>query len=186
MIFNSLSEVFDHMDGVRDQFTARVRELDETRHGARPDEKTWCVAELVEHLSITEKSITGVVERLLVKSEEIGAPPAAGGLLAVPAKFPSAVRRIDGHKAEAPARIKPQGGVPVGDSLASLEASREHIRSLRSRMEAVDLSEAKFPHPMLGDLTLPQWLVFISEHEARHAAQMENILQRGETVSTET
>jgi len=179
MIFNSLDEIFAHLDEVRNELTGKVRGLEESQLNQRCDGAGWCPEELVEHLSITEGSITKVVERLLAKSEELNNPPPAEGKIDPPVKFTSVVRQTELNKVEAPERIRPQGGVPVSESLERLERSRGHIKSLRSRMEAVDLSEAKFPHPVMGELNLYQWLIFISEHEARHLAQMENILKSG-------
>lgn len=182
MIFHSLDEIFAHIDDVRAALVKRIRELDEAQKSRRADEAGWSPEELIEHLSITEKSLTGVVERLLRKSEELNAPAPVDGKIDPPVKFTSAVRNLDnGFKAEAPERIRPQGGVSLDESLANLAASREHIKSLRPRMEAVDLSQAKFPHPNMKDLDLYQWLVFISEHEARHLAQLENILKTGDS-----
>ncbi len=164
------------MDEVRTSLTDKVGALGDAELNARCNGEGWCPEELIEHLSIVEKSITNVVERLLAKSEELNRPAGADGKIDPPVKFTSVVRKTELNKVEAPERIRPQGGVPVAESLEKLEESREYIRGLRSRMAAVDLSEAKFPHPMMGELNLYQWLVFISEHEARHLAQIENIL----------
>lgn len=177
MLFHSLDEIFAHIDEVRSALVSRIRELDEAQLDKRSD-KGWSAVELAEHLSMTEKSLTGVVERLLKKSEELNVPASADGKIDPPVKFTSAVRRLDnGFKAEAPERIRPQGGVSIDESLGNLEATREHIKSLRPRMAAFDLSQAKFPHPNMKELDLYQWLVFIAEHEARHLAQLENILK---------
>jgi hypothetical protein len=176
MIFNSLDEIFAHIDGVRTSLTNKVKELGDADLNQRCQGEGWCPEELVEHLSIVERSITNVVERLLAKSEEINRPAGADGKIDPPVKFTSAVRKAGLNKVEAPERIRPQGGVPVAESLEKLEESRGYIRGLRPRMAAIDLSDAKFPHPMMGELNLYQWLVFISEHEARHLAQIENIL----------
>ena len=165
------------MDEVRTALTDKVKSLDDAQLNQRCDGKGWCPEELTEHLSIVERSIIGVVERLLSRSEELNAPPAPDGRIDPPVKFTSMVRKTELNKVEAPERIRPQGGVPVAESLEKLRESREYLKSLRARMAAVDLSEAKFPHPVMGELNLYKWLIFVSEHEARHLAQMENILK---------
>ena len=170
------------MDEVRTALTDRVAGLDESQLKQRCDGEGWCPEELAEHLAIVESSITGVVERLLAKSEELNTAPGAEGKIDPPVKFPSVVRNPEFLKVEAPERIRPTGGVPVSESLARLEQSRRAIKSLLPRMAAVDLSAAKFPHPLMGELNLYQWLLFISEHEARHLAQMENILLGARTA----
>ena len=185
MLFNSLDEIFTHMDSVRAELNGRIGSLDEAEHGLRNNGEGWCPEELAEHLALVEKSVTGVVDRLLRKSEELNTPPPADGKIDPPVKFPSAVRKTEMNKVEAPDRIRPRGGVPAAQSLQELKTSREYIVSLRPRMEAVSLSEAKFPHPVMGELDLYQWLLFIAEHEARHLAQIENILkQNGAAAAT--
>lgn len=165
------------MDEVRIALADRVGSLGESQLNQRCDGQGWCPEELVEHLAIVEGSIIGVVERLLAKSEEFDQAPGDGGKIDPPVKFTSAVRKRELFKVEAPERLRPSSGVPAGQSLEKLERSRAHIKGLRTRMAAVDLSAAKFPHPVMGELNLYQWLIFISEHEARHLAQIENILK---------
>src|ERR1700754_464126 len=93
MLFNSLDEIFDHMDGVRAEVVTRLQSLDGSQLSSRNNGEGWSPQELAEHLSIVEKSITGVVERLLGKSEELNIPTAANGKIEPPVKFPSAVRK---------------------------------------------------------------------------------------------
>ena len=179
MLFNSLDEIFTHLDTVRGELTGRITGLDDTELSLRNNGEGWNPQELAEHLSMVERSVTGVVERLLAKSEELNISARADGRIEPPVKFPSAVRDPERGKIEAPERIRPAGSVPVDESLHSLNRSREHIKSLRPRMELVDLSQAKFPHPAMGEIDLYQWLLFIAEHEARHLTQIENILKSG-------
>jgi DinB superfamily len=178
MLFHSLDEIFTHLDTVRGDVVKRLETMDESQLGSRHNDQGWNPQELAEHLSIVEKSITGVVERLLSKSEELGVPASPDGKIDPPVKFTSLVRNPEMNKVEAPERIRPQGNIPVAESLQNLAASREHIKSLRPRMAALDLSQAKFPHPVMNELDLYQWLLFIAEHEARHLAQIENILKQ--------
>jgi hypothetical protein len=177
MIFNSQDEIFAVLDETRLELDRRIKGLNETQLATRENEEGWSVQELVEHLSMVERSVIGIVDRLLAKSEELNVSPGADGKIDPPVKFTSRVRRTDMEKVQAPERIRPQGDIPVTESLEKLEESRRYIKSLRPRMAAVDLSNAKFPHAMLGELSLYQWLLFVSQHEARHLAQIENILK---------
>jgi hypothetical protein len=184
MIFNSLDEIFAHIDKVRKGLTDRFFGLNASDLNLRNNGQGWNPPELAEHLSVVEKSITGVLERLLVKSEELNVPARADGQIEPPVKFPSVVRDPEAYKVEAPERIRPQGEKTIDVSLKDLERSREYINSLRPRMATVDLSEAKFPHPAMGDINMYQWLIFIAEHEARHLTQLENILKSESNSST--
>ena len=72
--------------------------------------------------------------------------------------------------------IRPEGSMKIAESLAGLQQSRAALHKLRPRLEAVDLSNAKFPHPAFGTMNLYYWLAFIGLHEARHLRQIAEIL----------
>jgi hypothetical protein len=64
----------------------------------------------------------------------------------------------------------------VDDSLASLLMSRERLRDILIDNCDVDLSSIKRPHPLLRDLDMYQWALFVAQHEERHRRQIERTL----------
>ena len=84
---------------------------------------------------------------------------------------------IAGMKVEAPARVQPTGDVTIDQAREILCSSRRALDSLRADLEQFDLSDARFPHPFLADLTAVEWLKVAGGHELRHTKQIEKLLQ---------
>ncbi|MBK8315575.1 MAG: hypothetical protein IPL01_16800 [Acidobacteria bacterium] len=78
-------------------------------------------------------------------------------------------------KWQAPDMVKPKGGIGVEQSIAGNRQIIDELFALKSRIDAVDLSDKKWNHPLLGDLNIYQWLVLFGEHEERHRVQIDEI-----------
>jgi uncharacterized damage-inducible protein DinB len=174
MIYNSVAEIFNDIDETRARLTGTVSGLSEAELSFRPNENAWTVAELVEHLAKTEASLVPLVFRLLKNAEAEGR--ASDGILNPPLSLVEAYETVKDAKLQAPEIIRPEGAARVSESLEKMNQTRETIRSLRPRLEAVDSTNTAFPHPFIGKMNLYQWLAFIGLHEARHLAQIEKIL----------
>lgn len=174
MIYNSVTEIFDSIDGTRAKLAQTVSDLSAGELNFRPAENAWTIAELVEHVAKTEASIVPVFFKLLKNAEAEAAP--SDGTINPPISLVEHHEKARTTRFQAPEMIRPEGAASVAESLAKLTESRETIRGLRSRLEAVDLSNTAFPHPAFGKLNLYQWLAFIGLHEGRHLEQIEKIL----------
>lgn len=172
MDFNSVSEIFDHIDAARARLLGAVEGLSEEQQHFRPAPDRWSVAQLCEHLSIVEGNVVGLLGKLLGKSEESGASRDDGAPFA-PVSIEEFVERSRDVKYDAPERIRPADAPSLSDSLAALDASRAALRALRPRIERADGHALRFPHPIWGPLDLYQWLLFVGAHESRHLAQIE-------------
>ena len=177
MDFRSVPEIYEHIDRTRARLLAAVEGLSEEQQTFSPAPGRWSVAELVEHLSMVEGNVAGLLDRLLGKAGESGAAGAdTPALFADPVSIEEFVERSRGVKLEAPERIRPTG-LSLADSLARLRESRAALHSLRPRVERADGRALRFPHPAWGPLDLYQWLLFLGAHEDRHLAQIEALKQ---------
>jgi DinB superfamily len=169
-VYNSVAEIYEEIDETRARLVGAVEELTDEQLAFRPSPEKWSVAELVEHLSITEGRVARMLGALLSK---LG-PDAerAEGSPFEPVTVAEFVERASREKYTAPEEIRPTG-VPLPDSLARLRDSRAAILDMRPRVELVDGTLARFPHPSWGPLDLYQWLAFLGLHEQRHLAQIE-------------
>jgi len=175
MNYNSVGEIFESIDGTRARLETSVGELAEGRDRFRAAPDRWCVAEIVEHLSIVEGNVVKLCEKLLAKAESDGLTREEGAPFA-PVSMDEFAERSR-QKFTAPEQIAPSGARPLPDSLAALRSSREALRALRPRIERVDGTHLRFPHPALGPINLYQWLLFVGGHELRHLAQIEAVKQ---------
>lgn len=192
MIYQSISDIYDANATVRRQITARVETLSEAQQTLHPTEGSWSVAEIVEHLSITEQNMVRLIGMLLNKAESApaetsSAPTGDAAHNAADTNAPATrafkpfsldhlVETIRDKKLTAPEQVRPGGQVALADSLASLERTRAAVESFRPRLEAANLDTATYPHPAFGELNAYEWLAFIGHHEARHLRQIESLL----------
>lgn len=174
MNYNSLSEIFDSLEKTRARLRARLESLTSAEGSFRSASGAWCAAEIAEHLAIIEEGLSKLFSVMLAKAEAGGLQRAAEKPFQ-PVTVAHLLERSQREKYVAPEKARPTGAVSIKDSLARLERSRQSIIDQRPRLEALDLTDVKYPHPVFGPLSVYQWLVFIGLHEARHLRQIESL-----------
>jgi len=172
MIYHSIADIFAANEQAQGKFLAAVSNLSDAQENFRPADGQWTIAEIAEHVGIVNDGFLRLAHKLLKEAEAAGNPPVADLNL--------------GHTAldengeqpppfRAPDRVHPQGGVRIADSLAKMRAALDGLAEIRSRLEAVGLSETSFPHPLFGPLNAYQWMILLGEHEDRHRGQIERL-----------
>jgi hypothetical protein len=180
MNYNSLSEIFDSIDETRGRLRARLESIPSAEEGARPSPGAWSVAEIAEHLSMIEERLSKLFPMMLMKAEAGGLQRGADKPFQ-PVTVAHLLERARREKYVAPETARPTGTVPLAESLARLDNSRESLRALRPRLEALDLTGVTYPHPVFGPMDAYQWLIFIGAHEARHLRQIESVMASEQT-----
>lgn len=183
MIYNSVAEIFDSIDETRGRLDARLTGLSVQQEGFQPTAGGWSIAEIVEHLAIMEERLLGLMSMMVKKAESAGTAQGGEAASFRPVSLDQFAERSRQEKYVAPETVRPQGGVSVQVSLERLHQSRAGLRALRPRIEATDLSSARYPHPAFGPLDLYHWLVMIGFHEDRHLRQIEALLSSPEYQS---
>ena len=179
MSYHTVADIFAANDEVRSRLVARVENLSEAQQEFRPGADAWSAAEIIEHLALIERRLTGLFNAMLKKIEGAGAEAQPRPMRPFSLdEFAEQARQ----KLDAPEGVRPRGGVRLADSLAQLRASRAALNALRPRVEAVDGASAIYPHPIFGPLNLYQWFAFIGVHEARHLRQIERLLEQMKSV----
>ena len=176
MTYTSVAQIYEEIDGTRERLYGRFEGLSDEQASAHPGEGAWSVAEIAEHLSLIEVGMLRLMKGLLSQVEAAGVQPGDGAAEMKPFTLDEHIERARNEKYVAPEIARPKGTTPLADSLARLRRSREELRALRPRIEAVDLSRATYPHPAFGPLNVYQWLAFIGQHEERHLRQAESAL----------
>ncbi|MBX6353736.1 MAG: DinB family protein [Thermoflavifilum sp.] len=148
--------------------------LDETRDeelNVQPAPGAWSVAQVLEHILLTDQSVIPVFRRALKEPR-----PFAGGGADVSAAADRSVPR------KAPDFVRPGDTPKTRDELreALTEARRTLLESARAVGDLDHLATlgAVVPHPVFGDISLRQWLEFVSYHERRHIEQARETLAR--------
>ena len=175
LIFASVEEIYQSLDRTRNKLIDAVSVLNETQANFRPTPEKWSATLIIEHLAKTEANLSRLVTKLLRTAE--GANIKSDGKINPPLSFAEIAEKVRGERLEAPAFIAPEGATSIADSLKQLAESRRALLELRARIEAVDGSNAEYPHPFFGQFNLYQWLAFIGLHERHHLRQIRKLLK---------
>lgn len=166
-------EILACLDANMADFRAAIDMVPAEQRETRPAAERWSVAEIVEHVAMSERTITKACARQLAAAREAGLATeteTTSILEAMPvAQIANRERRLN-----APERLVPRGA-DTETAWGELERARAEFREFVTSCDGLALAQVSFPHPALGPLNLYQWLLFTAGHQARHAAQIREI-----------
>ena len=155
----------------RDNFLKSIAGLSQKQWTFKPAPDRWSVAEVAEHIAVSESTIFGLVQKTMQS------PAAPEKREQVKGKDQMILQRLPdrSHKAQAPEMLRPTGRwATEADLTKAFEDSRkgtmDYIRTTND-----DLRDHFFDHPVFGTLDAYQWLLLISGHSARHTEQIEEV-----------
>lgn len=154
-----------------DNFLKSISGLSQKQWTFKPAPDRWSVAEVAEHIALSESTIFGLVQKLMQS------PAAPEKREQVKGKDQIILERMPdrSHKAQAPEFLRPMGRWATEADVAkafedSRKATMDYIRTTND-----DLRDHFFDHPVFGTMDGYQWLLLISGHSARHTAQIEEV-----------
>ena len=170
-----LAELRAELDRTRDGLLAAVASVPAELAALRPEADRWSVAEVVEHLRIVEDRTGRLLGKLGKQAETVGPEVSSASVLSSLDHYGlrSPERRIG-----APDAVAPTGAITLAEGLAGLVESRRQLLELLHRVSGRALDELAAPHPLLGRLSFYQWLLFLAQHEERHASQVRATARR--------
>jgi uncharacterized damage-inducible protein DinB len=155
----------------RDNFLKSIAGLSQKQWTFKPAPDRWSVAEVAEHITVSESTIFGLVQRSLQS------PAAPEKREQVKGKDEIILTRVPdrSHKAQAPEILRPTGRWATEADLVKAfeDARKSNMDYIRTTND--DLRDHFFDHPVFGTLDGYQWLLLISTHSARHTAQIEEV-----------
>jgi hypothetical protein len=172
-----LAEVLRYADDRRAELLGAVRDVDAAVLERRGTPEVWSAAEILDHLRRTEDGIARGLARRIAEAIAAGLPPEVptASALAALDRNPLADRS---RYIESPDFVRPAPGASAADALAGLDASRLALHAALSGAERYALDGVTMPHPVMGTLDVYQWIAFVGQHEARHTAQIRDVLAR--------
>ena len=160
------------LHATRKQFLDSVAGLSEAQWNFKPAPEVWSVAEVAEHIAVSEDTISGMV------MEQVAKGPAAPEKKAEVQGKDSLVleKTVDrSRKFQAPEMLRPT------HRFASQQALIDHFKESRDRTIAYventqdSLRDHFREHPAFGLLDGYQWILLISAHSHRHTLQIEEV-----------
>ncbi len=180
-----VAELFAYMDQTRAALFATARDINPTVAMIRPREDVWSTAEILAHLALVEDGVGRLTSKTIKAAREQGIGPDQSD--------ESFMSNLDEYrvvenpdKRQAPSGIVPDIGPPVEESLAVLEQSRARLKEALTAAGDIDLCSITRPHPVLGDLNLYQWALFVAQHEERHRRQIEKTCDQVTELAAES
>jgi uncharacterized damage-inducible protein DinB len=172
----NINDIYESNDKIHAKLTETVSNLTDEQANRLPDGEKWTIANLVEHIAIVQDGIARISGKLLSQAQSAGKK--SDGSLILSENFAQKAEEAKKRKFEAPDRVHPTGTQTIAESLGKMREARQNLENLRPLFESVECSDAKFPHPFMGDLTAHEWLALVGGHEARHLQQIENLLEK--------
>ncbi|HEU4629913.1 MAG TPA: DinB family protein [Gemmatimonadaceae bacterium] len=170
-----IAELLDFLDAQREVLRAAVARVPADAGERRPAPDRWSAAEILEHLSLVERSVAGLLTARLAEARAGGLGPDTA-TTSVLATFD--LRRVldRSRRVTASTRAQPSQGLDAAAAWAALERTRAALREAVLAADGLALGEVTHSHAALGTLTLYEWIAFVGGHEARHAAQIDEIV----------
>ncbi len=168
-----LRELAGSLEETRKATFAMVAGLPEREFSRRPPGQ-WAVADILEHLILSEVGTSKVIRKMLRdKAGTLPPYPPDDSVLAV-REFP-----LPPGPVTAPESVRPPAAArPKAEVLASLAECRARTLESLAALAGVDPRAAEFPHPRLGPINLYEWpALTIGSHERDHQAQIAGILR---------
>ncbi|HET7551831.1 MAG TPA: DinB family protein [Gemmatimonadaceae bacterium] len=172
-----IAEVLGYLDTTRDALQRTLAEIPPELRERRPSPESWSVAEVLQHLALTEGRITEVVAGCMDRVRESGFAP-EHETTPVGASFD--IDRVLDRSRPVVASDAVLPVEPLGSNAAweRLERCRAKLRELVISADGLPLAKVTVPNRVLGPLDGYQWTLFAGAHEARHTAQIREIGER--------
>jgi DinB superfamily len=170
-----LAEAMDYVEEKRKELLESFRGIPEEKLHYRVSESSWTIAQILEHLRLVETGVARLISKRAGQARAAGAREEKSAESIMPSFDPYAAR-LASAVLQSPEPVRPRLDVNHADALAGLEISREALRAAAGSANGLALGEIKHTHPILGELDLYQWLIFLGGHEERHKKQIERTL----------
>jgi uncharacterized damage-inducible protein DinB len=170
-----LAETMDYVEEKRKELLQSFASETWDSLTSHPSKGGWSVAEILDHLGLVESGVARLIAKRAGRAREAGLGEEQSTQSVLPS-FDSYRAKLDSMKMESPETVKPRANIDLNEALQALETSRESLRTAVATANGLSLSEIKHTHPLLGELDLYQWLIFLGQHELRHKKQIERTL----------
>lgn len=137
----------------------------------------WSIGEVLHHLTLSNRLFAIVISRLLRRGKKENARW-TGGARPAPPRLRLAADRRESGAVQSPARALPTAGIDREQLLSDFLASHTRIVDQIPGMDGLDWDALKAPHPLGFELNLVQWVEITGAHEARHTAQVHEIMSQ--------
>ncbi len=172
-------EIFDYLELQRTALSIAFRAVPAALRDATPAPGRWSAAGIAEHLAKVESRMADRLSKRIAEAR-------ADGLAAEMSTDPILPSLPLGQLLDRSVRLPAtEANLPTGlDATAAWEAlhvAGTGVRDLLKASDGLALGTVFIPHPRFGSMSVYYFFAFVGAHEARHAAQLHEIVQFFET-----
>lgn len=161
----------EYLAETRERLLRATRGLSPEQLAHKPAPDRWSVADVLEHLTVTESRLLPRIEEVLRGSPDPTEASAWEGREEALLQF--VISRSP--RVQAPDPIQPTGRWGHEELFRQLEAVRGRTSEFAATTNA-PLRTFFHIHPVLGELDCYQWLLITGAHWERHRAQIEEVM----------
>jgi hypothetical protein len=171
-----LAEIVRYVDERRADLESAACRLPYERWSERPSADAWSVAQVFDHLHLSESGTARLLAKRIARAKEagLGRERSDESLMQSLDFFPI----VDGPSRQAPEIVVPRADVRAPEVHDALRRSRADLHAALREGDGLALEEVTATHPALGVINAYQWVLFVGQHEARHTRQVEEIVRR--------
>ena len=159
-----------HLEQTRQAFLASIAGVSEAQWKFKAGPDRWSIAEVAEHIAISETTLLQLVTDRILKSPATPRDPNAI----------SDAKLLEGlldrsNRFQAPEMLKPASRWATRDALAQDFTAARDKTVAYVKTTADNLHGHSSAHPVFKTLDGYQWILLLSGHAARHTAQIEEV-----------
>ena len=158
-----------YLDETRKKFLDSIKGLSEAQWKFKSALDRWSVAEVAEHIALSEDMLFNIATIQAMKS-----PATPEKMAGSKAKDETLMKMVVNRttKAQAPEPLKPTNKwATQAELVKAFNASRANTKKFVQTSNA-DLRAHFMPHPLLKELDAYQWLLLLASHSERHTLQI--------------
>jgi hypothetical protein len=169
-----LAELTEYLAQQRRAVLAAAASVPSEQWTARPAPDRWSISQILEHLYRVESSTAPLVAKWIGRAREAGHPAETetSSVLGTLERFEVSDRD---RRLVAPPIVDPTENPDRATVEGRLAVSRAAMLAAIESGEGLALGDLRHTHPRFGDLNVYEWILFVGEHEKRHALQIEEV-----------
>lgn len=159
-----------HLEQTRDAFLKSIAGLSDAQWTFKAAPDRWSVAEIAEHIAISESVILQLITEKILKAPAL--PP---NTATMPTEKMLELLADRSEKFKAPEMLQPATRWATREALVKdFTAARDRtVQYVKTTTDALHAHGG--PHPVFKMLDAYQWLLLLSGHSSRHTAQIEEV-----------
>lgn len=165
-----ITELLAYLDQQRAELRAAFDAVPPDRRDQSPAPDRWSAAQIVEHVAMVERRVAAVIASRVALAREVRLESDTSRDPVLPAMNLSQLTDRS-RPLKAPETAQPTG-LGWMEAWAALERAGQLVRGAASDGDGLALGVLAAPHPVMGPMSIYEWIAFVGAHEGRHAAQI--------------